>query len=91
VNANEQIVFSTAADMTIQPGKSGEATCHIPANFLNDDIYSVWFYMFTDEMMPLLLLKDLLSFEVVDKARDYAYLGKINGVVRPILKWDTSI
>jgi lipopolysaccharide transport system ATP-binding protein len=91
VNANEQIVFSTAADMTIQSGKSGEATCHIPANFLNDDIYSVWFYMFTDEMMPLLLLKDLLSFEVVDKARDYAYLGKINGVVRPILKWDTSI
>ncbi|MCW3127531.1 MAG: transporter ATP-binding protein [Bacteroidetes bacterium] len=90
VNANEQIVFSTAADISIATNGTGKAQCHIPANFLNDDIYSVWFYMFTNEMMPLLLLKELLSFEVVDKGRDYAYLGKINGVVRPILKWETT-
>ena len=90
VNANEQIVFSTAADMSMETGSVGTAKCRIPDNFLNDDIYSVWFYMFTDEMTHLLLLKDMLNFEIVDKSRDYAYLGKINGVVRPILHWETS-
>ncbi len=90
VNANEQIVFSTAADITIEEKAVGTAKCSIPGNFLNDDIYSVWFYMFTDEMTHLLLLKDMLNFEIIDKSRDYAYLGKINGVVRPTLRWQTS-
>jgi lipopolysaccharide transport system ATP-binding protein len=91
VNANEQIVFSTATDVTVDTNKSGKVRCNIPSNFLNDDLYSIWFYVFTDEMMPLILLKELLSFEVIDKSRDNPYLGKINGVIRPILKWDTVI
>ncbi|MBS1683963.1 MAG: ATP-binding cassette domain-containing protein [Bacteroidetes bacterium] len=90
VNSSEQIVFSTAVDITISARGSASAKCYIPGHFLNDDIYSVWFYMFTDEMTPLLLLKDMLNFEIIDKSRDYAYLGKINGVVRPILRWETS-
>ncbi len=90
VNANEQIVFSTAADMSIDHRGVGTARCQIPDNFLNDDIYSVWFYMFTDEMSHLLLIKDMLNFEIIDKSRDNAYLGKINGVVRPTLRWETS-
>jgi hypothetical protein len=28
-----------------------------------------------------------ISFEVADKERNYAYFGKINGAVRPKLKW----
>lgn len=91
VNANEQIVFSTGADISVNQHSTDTAQCTIPGNFLNDDIYSVWLYVFTDEMAPLLLMRDILSFEIVDKARDYAYLGKINGVVRPILKWETNI
>lgn len=90
VNANEQIVFSTATYITIDEKAVGTAQCTIPGNFLNDDIYSIWFYMFTDEMTHLLLLKDMLNFEIIDKSRDYAYLGKINGVVRPTLRWQTS-
>lgn len=91
VNSNEQIVFSTGTSAHSNVDGMCTVRCTIPANFLNDDIYSVWFYCFTDDMAPLALVRDMLSFEVVDKARDYAYLGKINGVVRPVLNWETNI
>jgi hypothetical protein len=38
-------------------------------------------------MRPLLKLIDVISFEVADKERNYAYFGKINGVIRPKLNW----
>lgn len=91
VNSNEQIVFSTGTGARSAADGTCQVRCTIPDNFLNDDIYSIWFYCFTDDMAPLLLVRDMLSFEVIDKARDYAYLGKINGVVRPVLNWENNI
>lgn len=91
VNSNEQIVFSTGTSARSTADGMCTVRCIIPGQFLNDDIYSIWFYCFADDMAPLALVRDMLSFEVVDKARDYAYLGKINGVVRPVLNWETNI
>lgn len=90
VNMHEQIVFGTAAKLIVEKGKTGRAVCHIPANLLNDDIYAVRLFLFTDAMRPLYQQREIVSFEVRDIIRDYAYFGKVNGVIRPILNWETQ-
>lgn len=88
VNIQEQIVFGSATDISVDDGEIGITNCHIPANLLNDDTYSIHLFFFTEGMRSLFLQKDIVSFEVKDINRDYAYYGKVNGVIRPVLKWE---
>ncbi|MEI6764168.1 MAG: polysaccharide ABC transporter ATP-binding protein [Bacteroidota bacterium] len=90
LNLHEQIVFGSATDVSVDFEKKGKTVCTIPANLLNDDIYSVNLFFFTEGMRPLYMNKEILSFEVRDIQRDYAYFGKVNGIVRPQLKWAVS-
>jgi len=32
----------------------------------------------------------MVSFEIKDQARENGFLGKINGMIRPQLKWTSS-
>ena len=90
-NSYDINVFSTGAHISVEPdGGIGKAVCTIPAFLLNDDTYHLYAYFFTREMQPLFNQKDVFSFVVEDIARDSAYLGKISGVVRPQLNWETS-
>ena len=91
ININEQIVFGTASDIHIENGAFGRAVCHIPANLLNDDIYSINLFFFTEDMRPLCQQKDIVAFEVRDVQRSYAYYGKVNGIIRPVLRWETGV
>ena len=36
----------------------------------------------------LKLKQEAVSFDVKDEKRELGYLGKVNGVVRPILNWE---
>jgi hypothetical protein len=54
---------------------------------MNDGVYSIELYFNTSDMRLLLSLPSTVSFEIADKERSYAYFGKINGAVRPKLKW----
>lgn len=87
INAQEQTVFSTATKLKSGQNNILKATCIIPGNFLNDDIYSVSTYFFNQYMKPIYNSANVVQFEVVDVARESGYFGKVNGVVRPELKW----
>jgi len=88
INIQEQIIFGSGADIIVENDNIGKTICHIPANILNDDTYSIHLFFFTEGMRPLYQQKDIVAFEVKDVNRDYAYYGKVNGVIRPVLKWE---
>jgi lipopolysaccharide transport system ATP-binding protein len=88
INIREQTVFSTATTLSVSPEEVCKARCTIPGNFLNDDIYSITVYFIDEERRPVFSKTDLVQFEVKETNRDYAYFGKVNGVVRPQLTWD---
>ena len=86
-NSYDVTVFSTISPINVKYGSLGEAHCVIPPSLLNDDTYNIYIFFFTQNMRPLFRQKDIYSFTVEDVARDFAYYGKINGIVRPKLKW----
>lgn len=59
----------------------------IPANFLNDDIYTINLMVVKDTSTAILKVDDLLIFEVVDSKRTGAWFGKWPGAVRPALNF----
>lgn len=71
-------------------GELTTATCKIPANFLNDGGYTIYFYVHNRHMASLFEIKDVLAFEVKDIERTHGYLGKINGIIRPKLDWEVQ-
>lgn len=87
-NIKEQIVFSTGVITSVNEDGLATATCEIPHNLLNDDIYYVHFFAFNQNMKPVYMHGEIASFEVVEATRDYNYLGKVNGIIRPKLKWN---
>lgn len=87
VNLQEQIVFGSGKIINKNSNNSCIAKCKIPGNLLNDAVYYLNLYISNSEMKSLYTLKEAISFEVKDSVRDYAYYGKINGVIRPQLKW----
>ncbi|MBC7845864.1 MAG: ABC transporter ATP-binding protein [Flavobacterium sp.] len=82
------VVFGSLNKFDCGTGDISEVICHIPANFLNDDVYQIHVYFHTDAMSGLFSDTELLTFEVKDVKRESGYLGKVNGMIRPQLKWD---
>lgn len=88
VNLQEQIVFGAGKIINKNSNNRCIAKCKIPGNLLNDAVYYLNLYIANAEMRNLYSLKEAISFEVKDSIRDYAYYGKINGVIRPKLEWE---
>jgi lipopolysaccharide transport system ATP-binding protein len=71
------------------------ARCNVPANFLNNDTYSVAIALTSyDVGVDAVFYDQNLAFSVVDKlhstpSRGY-YMGTVPGYVRPLLKWDLN-
>jgi lipopolysaccharide transport system ATP-binding protein len=67
-----------------------EASCCIPANFLNDEYYSVKILLVEDMTLPLFDLNDVIGFKMVEREREGHWHGKWVGVIRPIelIKWN---
>ena len=68
-----------------------EAKCTIPANFLNEGLYSVTLAIGEHPSHTLILEKDVLSFNVCEtgEMRD-KFQGGWMGVIRPRLAWNTK-
>ena len=84
---HEEVVFGSGFKFETGPDNICQETCVIPADLMNDGVYSIQLYFNSSEMRPLINLSSVISFEIADKERNYAYFGKINGAVRPKLKW----
>lgn len=83
-------LFGTGGKFECAPNKPTKLTCHIPGNFLNDEIYQIHVYFHTEGMRGLYTNTELLTFEIKDIQRESGYLGKINGLIRPKLNWETN-
>jgi lipopolysaccharide transport system ATP-binding protein len=82
-------VFNTASKRGLQNHGLVEAMCRIPANFLNDDKYTVRFMVHYRGTFGV-IVDDALVFEINDAGRegsDYYDYGKWIGVTRPKLDW----
>ena len=87
IDLNEAIVFGSAFKFKTGENNLCKASCIIPADLLNDGVYSLEMYFNSAELRGLCHLPNVINFEVVDKKRNSAYFGKINGAVRPKLNW----
>lgn len=59
------------------------ATCKIPANLLNDDIYTINVFAIQNKSTVLLEFKKVIQFEVVELTRDQNWHSKWIGTIRP--------
>jgi lipopolysaccharide transport system ATP-binding protein len=67
-------------------------TCHVPADLLNNGVHRAAFFLVRDEVVILHKEDDILVFEVEDSNEHRGgWLGPWDGVVRPILQWDTEL
>ena len=87
-NKEGNCVFNTASSRGRHSIGIVEAVCEIPANLLNNNIYSLDFYVHYIGGSSL-DQKELLIFEVHDVSReDLNWYGEWIGVVRPKLEWN---
>jgi len=97
-NEHDVCVFSTGGAYEANWGGKAmprglfRTSCTIPAHLLNDGTYRVRLYMMTNYTRHLFNISDVLVFDVVDDDidRPRAWFGKIAGVVRPRLQWNTE-
>ena len=87
-NQQKVCIFNTASNRQKLPYGIVEGRCHIPANLLNDDVYSVTF-MAHFMVTPGVGVEDALGFEIHDAGRDgINWYGEWIGAVRPKLDWE---
>ncbi|WP_298764387.1 ABC transporter ATP-binding protein [uncultured Polaribacter sp.] len=82
-----EVVFGSGDKFKCKRNALSEIVCHLPPNFLNNNQYQIFIYFHTSNMIELYKNRELLTFEVKDVKREQSYLGKINGLIRPKLKW----
>jgi len=64
----------------------------VPADLLNNGVHRAAFFLVRDEVVILHKEDDILVFEVEDSNEHRGgWLGPWDGVVRPILQWDTEL
>jgi lipopolysaccharide transport system ATP-binding protein len=81
-------VLCTGTDSIIPPPGLFRARCTIPANFLNDGLYSISALLVLDSARIEVQAEQVISFTVHETpdARS-EYLGTVLGTVRPRLPW----
>lgn len=82
-------IFTTCSIGRVFEKGDMHLTCNIPANFLNDNIYSLDVMAVTNDASAL-LVKDAMTIEGEEPTRDSAWLGKFPGYLRPFLIWNIN-
>jgi lipopolysaccharide transport system ATP-binding protein len=68
------------------------STCIIPGDLLNDGDHRVELYMVRDQREVVYHDEAILTFTVLDSTElRSAWYGKVIGVLRPLLTWDTEL
>lgn len=96
-DTEEKIVFSSIYNQEEsfygKPLSRGEyiASCEIPPNLLNDEIFNVSIALFSYKYNNFNLLKNILRIELLDSNEiRNDFTGKYGGAFRPELKWNYS-
>jgi lipopolysaccharide transport system ATP-binding protein len=100
INEQEVLAFATAPVPASEPKWCGRpfpvglfrSVCHIPGDLLNTGVYRVRLFFGKDAHFVVYKHEDVLRFEIHDvPERRGASFGKIDGAVRPLLKWITEL
>jgi len=68
------------------------SSCHIPGDLLNAGTYRVQLLVIRDQAFEVFNMEDAFVFEVQEaRFESVKWYGKIPGVVRPALKWNTDL
>ncbi|HXB41834.1 MAG TPA: ABC transporter ATP-binding protein [Bacteroidia bacterium] len=62
--------------------------CYIPANFLNDEIYHINLMFYTKDFHALYNKHEIIAFQIKEFVKNRKFEGKVNGLLRPKLKWE---
>ncbi|MBK6985651.1 MAG: hypothetical protein IPH32_13255 [Bacteroidetes bacterium] len=73
-------VFSTGKNLSTKRGSLNTVQCSIPANLLNNDIYSVYLMFFNKNVLNLYSKQEIITFELDDAKRDNNHTGKLMGL-----------
>ncbi|MFN8865055.1 MAG: polysaccharide ABC transporter ATP-binding protein [Flavobacteriales bacterium] len=77
------IFVACSPGMSIDPGEI-DFKCTIPANTLNDNVYSLDVMVVERGEKALIYAKETIVLEGVEKKRQGAWLGKFPGLIRPM-------
>lgn len=90
VSSQEVVVFGTGFYAEKNTDNCVDLVCTIPKNFLNTGVYYLNVYVSNEARRSIMTLTEAVSFEIVEDKRDYDYLGKVNGLIRPQLNWKVN-
>jgi lipopolysaccharide transport system ATP-binding protein len=79
-------IFATCSDSKVYDKGNVDLRCKIPANFLNENIYNIDIMAVTNSE-SVLEVKESLTIEGFEPAREGSWLGKFPGFVRPSFEW----
>lgn len=82
-------VFNVGSHAKRVNGEIVEAVCHIPANLLNDEFYTIRILLVLDSSIILFDLNEIMAFKMEEREREGNWHGKWIGMVRPqeLIKW----
>ena len=84
--AGETLFAAPSPARAVEPGDTW-FVCRIPADLLNDGIYSVRLLVVEEGSKVLQTVNDALVVEVHDLPREGGWLGKWPGMIRPQFDW----
>jgi lipopolysaccharide transport system ATP-binding protein len=79
-------IFATCSIPEVFNKETAYLKCKIPANFLNDNVYSID-VMAVTEYTTILLVREALTIEGIEPSREGEWMGKFPGFIRPTLEW----
>ena len=66
---------------------SNKLLFYFPPLFLQSGTYYIHFYLVENKITSVLIEKDIMSFQVIDGAREFgSYMGREPGSIRPVIK-----
>lgn len=84
-NISGEIIFNTLSPLVNLTKGLHKGICHIPANLLNDDSYTISVMIVKEKATMIYQLEHAVSFEVVEGREEKGWHGKWPGFVRPEL------
>ncbi|HMH31749.1 MAG TPA: hypothetical protein VK543_01905, partial [Puia sp.] len=80
-----ECIFANGSQVANLSSGLHKAVCVIPANFLNDEIYSISLMIVGDASYPICFFENIISFEVHEDRENSGWHGKWPGFIRPKL------
>lgn len=83
----QECAFNVCTDAELYETGSFESSLIIPADFLNDDVYSMELFFIEDTSRSILRIENLIVFEMHEPARNANWYDKWPGIIRPKLEF----